>query len=85
MAPKKTPIRTAKGNVTAAIRKKAGNPDGSFPIASRDTALSALNLRGHSDNPARELNRVARWANKNDDTVVKQAVAKVREVEKDKK
>jgi hypothetical protein len=84
MAPKTTPIRTAKGNVTAAARKQYGNPDGSFPVGDRTSALNALKLRGHSDNPTKEINRVARWANANDDAVVKKAVTKARDVEKAK-
>jgi hypothetical protein len=67
-----------------AARKKAGDTSQKFPIFDRTSSLSAIKLRGHADNPDQVLNRVARWANANDDAVVKKAVAKAREVEKGK-
>lgn len=40
--------RTAKGNVSAAARKRHANKYGRFPIFDRKSARSALRLRGHA-------------------------------------
>ncbi len=61
--------RTRGGSVSAAARRKHGmrqpNRTGKFPIFDRQSALSALRLRGHANTRAEResiLRRAARYA-----------------------
>ena len=76
------------GYIAGTRRAKSGIPgsgdtpgSNKFPVDSQATALSALRLRGHSDDvsPETVINKVARWAAANDNDRVKAAVAKARE------
>jgi hypothetical protein len=79
--------RTAKGNVTAEQRQKSGSgPNHSFPVFDHKSAMSAIKLRhnGKGMSASAVLAKVSRWANENNDESVKSAVAKAREVDKEK-
>jgi len=57
--------RTSRGNVTAYARKKhgmrtKGSKKGSFPIFDRESARSALRLRGHAKNKKARRNIISR-------------------------
>jgi hypothetical protein len=76
------------GYIAGTRRAKSGIPgsgdtpgSNKFPVDSERTAMSALKLRGHSDDvsPETVINKVARWASANDNQTVKAAVAKARE------
>ena len=65
-------MRTKKGNVTAEARKKHGEKDGSFPIFDKQSADSALHLRGHASYSSERqsiINRAAKY----DPTAAKKA------------
>ena len=68
--------RTKKGNVTAKARRKYGTK-GKFPVFDRKSAMSAIKLRGHG-NKKKVLNKVSRWANAHNDSIVKAAVKRAR-------
>lgn len=70
--------RTKKGNVTSEAREKHGNRKGKFPIFDEKSALSAIKLRGHADNPDSVLRRAAAWARRNNNKRVLAAVQKAR-------
>lgn len=73
--------RTKSGNITQAARDKYGSgSQGKYPVFDQKSALSALRLRGHSDDISSEavINKVARWANANDNATVKAAVERAR-------
>ena len=75
-------VRTESGNVSQKARDKYGTgSEGKFPVFDQKSAMSALKLRGHSDDVSAEtvINKVARWAAANDNDRVKAAVAKARE------
>jgi hypothetical protein len=59
-------FRTAKGNITAAGRRKYGmKGSGRYPIHDARSASSALRLRGHTATKAQRanvINRAARFA-----------------------
>lgn len=59
--------RTQKGNVTAEERKRSGDKKGKYPIFDHKSCMSAVRLRGHSDNPGAVLERAARWASAHGD------------------
>jgi hypothetical protein len=76
------------GYIAGTRRAKSGIPgsgdtpgSNKFPVDSQKSALSALKLRGHSNDvsPETVINKVARWAAANDNDRVKAAVAKARE------
>lgn len=74
-------MRTKKGNVTAAARKKAtGSSKGKFPVFDHKSAISAINLRhnGKGVSPAAVLSKVARWASTHGDKAVLEKVRKAR-------
>lgn len=71
--------RTDSGNVTSEAREKYGDSQGKFPIFDQRSAMSAIKLRGHSDNPNGVLERASRWANANDNSAVKAMVERARE------
>jgi len=73
--------RNESGNVTQAARDKYGSgSQGKYPVFDQKSALSALKLRGHSDDisPGTVINKVSRWANANDNATVKAAVERAR-------
>ena len=76
------------GYIAGTRRAKSGIPGSGdtpsqnrFPVDSERTAISALRLRGHSDDvsPETVINKVSRWASANDNDRVKAAVTKARE------
>lgn len=67
--------------ITAEDRKKHGLPDGSFPVFSHETAMSAIKLRGHGDK-AQVLAHVMRWAKKAGDQRVQKAVLDARRADR---
>ena len=80
--------RTKSGGVTAAARKKYGssksspNKTGSFPVFDRQSAMSAIKLRGHAKSKKAVLNKVSRYASSHHDATVKAAVAEARKKDK---
>lgn len=77
-------MRTGEGNVTQKARDIHGaKSDGSFPVFDQQSAMSALKLRGHRTGEARQriVDRVAGWANSNNNAKVKNAVANAREAD----
>ncbi len=81
IAGQKITLRTPSGNPTEDARERYGSKKtGSFPVFDQKSALSALRLRGHGDELSKEdvLNKVARYANENNDDRVKEAIRKAR-------
>lgn len=72
-------MRTDSGNVTASAREKYGDSQGKFPIFDQKSAMSAIKLRGHSDDPSGVLARASRWASIHNNSAVKSMVEKARE------
>lgn len=79
------PSRTPSGDVSAAARKKYGNDAGAFPVFDHESAIAAVNLRGHHDDPSKVLDKVSRYANANNDDAAKKAVASARKADAKKK
>lgn len=77
--------RTPSGAPSAAARNKYGDGHGAFPVFDHESAMSAIKLRGHSDDPAKILNKVSRYANAHSDAAAKKAVAEARKVDRHKK
>jgi len=83
-------FRTKAGTITAEARKKYGskkgspNATGSFPIHDHTSAMSAIKLRGHANDPGAVLSRAARWASAHNDEVVLAAVKKARAADRAK-
>ena len=71
--------RTDAGNVTSEAREKYGDSQGKFPIFDQKSAMSAIKLRGHSDDPSGVLERASRWASANNNSAVKAMVERVGE------
>lgn len=63
-------MRTPSGAPSQKARDAHGNPDGSFPIFDHKSAHDALQLRGHSPDPAKIIARVRAWANSNGDKAI---------------
>lgn len=56
--------RTKSGHPTAQERKKSGRKDGSFPIWDKESADSAIKLRGHEHDAKKRqaiINRAAKY------------------------
>ena len=71
--------RTDAGNVTSEARERYGDSQGKFPIFDQKSAMSAIKLRGHSDNPNGVIERASRWANANNNSVVRAMVERARD------
>ena len=71
--------RTDSGNVTSEARERYGDSQGKFPIFDQRSAMSAIKLRGHSDNPNGVLERASRWASANNNSAVANMVERARE------
>lgn len=77
--------RSAAGTVTEEARDRFGiGKTGKFPVFDRQSALAAIRLRHHSSDVSAKvvLDKVARWARENEDTVVLEAVKRARQVDK---
>jgi len=73
--------RSGKGNVTAAARRSHGNRQGKFPVFDKQSASSAVRLRGHGNKKA-VLAKVSRFAAKHHDVGLKAKVARARKVDR---
>ena len=71
--------RTDAGNVTSEARKRYGDSQGRFPIFDQRSAMSAIKLRGHSDNPNGVLERASQWASANNNSAVKAMIERARD------
>lgn len=78
------PNRTSSGSPSQAARNKYGDQSGGYPVFDHKSAMAAINLRGHADDPAKILDKVSRYANSHDDTAAKKAVSKARKVDRQK-
>ena len=84
-------MRTPSGGVSEAARAKYGAKKGSglkpgaYPIFDHTSAMSAIKLRGHANDPGAVLSRAARWASAHNDEVVLAAVKKARAADRVKK
>jgi hypothetical protein len=74
--------RTPSGAPTQAARDKTGGgsglPSGSYPVFDHKSAINALNLRGHAQDPNDVINKVDAYADQHQDSGVKAAVKAAR-------
>lgn len=78
----KKPNRTPSGSPSTAARDATGGGKGmrpgSFPVFDTKSGHDALDLRGRAPDPKAVVNKVARFANRTDNTALKSRVARVR-------
>ena len=72
-------LRTDSGSPSTVARDKYGDSQGKFPIFDQRSAMSAIKLRGHSDNPNGVLERASQWASANNNSTVKAMIERARE------
>lgn len=77
-------MRTKKGGVSAAARRKHGNRKGKFPVFDAKSANSALRLRGHGNKKA-VLDKVSRYASKTGNKALKAKVKAARAKDRKKR
>lgn len=85
-AKRRRPMRTKKGTVTAAARKKAGmkGKGGRFPIFDQKSCLAAVKLRHHGKGVAASavLSKASRWASTHNCAACKAAIKRARKTDR---
>lgn len=88
---KRKSMRTKKGGVTAAARKKAGmkgkGKKGKYPIMDQKSCISAVKLRHHGKGVTASavLAKASRWADANNCAPCKAAIKRAREADRKRK